>query len=71
VQAQQTSIHCPHCGYDLRGHTGRSICPECGRDLTAPAPDVECPKCGEAVPAGFDVCWNCGAEVRSAQPPEP
>ncbi len=63
VQAQQTRIRCPNCQYDLRGHTGRSTCPECGHDLTAPSPDVECPKCGEAVPAGFELCWNCGEDM--------
>ena len=70
VQAQQTSINCPECGYDLRGHPGKSTCPECGRDLAAPVPDVECPGCGEAVPVGFEVCWNCGAAVGGPQPPE-
>jgi predicted amidophosphoribosyltransferase len=66
VQAQQTSLRCPHCHYDLRGHAGRSTCPECGQALTAPSPDVECPKCGEAVPAGFEICWNCGAGLPGA-----
>ena len=70
VQAEQTFLQCPHCGYDLRGHTGKSICPECGRDLTASVPNVECPGCGEAVPASFEVCWNCGAAVGGPQPPE-
>ena len=60
VQAEETRAKCPNCQYDLRGQAGRSTCPECGHDLTAPAPDVECPKCGEAVPGGFELCWNCG-----------
>jgi rubrerythrin len=68
VRAQQTFIRCPHCDYDLRGHAGDAVCPECGRMLTAPAPDVECPDCGEAVPAGFDVCWNCGAAMPGPPP---
>ena len=63
VQAQQTRLRCSHCQYDLRGHTGRSTCPECGHDLTAQSPDVECPECGEAVPAGFELCWNCGEDM--------
>jgi len=67
VRAQQTFIRCPHCDYDLRGHAGEATCPECGRMLSAPAPDVECPACGEAVPAGFDICWNCGGTM---PPPE-
>jgi len=70
VQAEQTFLQCPHCCYDLRGHTGKSICPEWGRDLTASVPNVECPGCGEAVPASFEVCWKCGAAVPGPQPPE-
>jgi predicted amidophosphoribosyltransferase len=70
VQSEQTSLQCPHCGCDLRGHTGKTTCPACGRDLTAPAPNVECPGCGEGVPASFEICWNCGAAVRGPQPPE-
>lgn len=25
--------------------------------------DWTCPKCGEDNPAGFEVCWNCAAEM--------
>jgi hypothetical protein len=25
-------------------------------------PEWTCEKCHEAVPGGFDLCWNCGAE---------
>ena len=30
-----------------------------------------CPTCGEAVPANFDVCWNCGDQDASNQPMPP
>jgi hypothetical protein len=62
---------CPRCGYDLRGHSGKTRCPECGQAVWPdphPAPpgsdaDVTCPACGEQVPADFEVCWNCGADM--------
>ena len=63
VRAQSTIVQCPSCGYDLQGHSGETSCPECGRDLRAACPDVECPQCHEPVPADFDICWNCGADV--------
>lgn len=27
------AVPCPHCGYDLRGHTDETVCPECGRSV--------------------------------------
>jgi ribosomal protein S27AE len=63
VEAERTDAKCPSCAYDLTGHSGRTVCPECGHDLHAPKPDVACPQCGEAIPADFEVCWSCGADV--------
>ncbi|MFO0895175.1 MAG: zinc ribbon domain-containing protein [Phycisphaerales bacterium] len=54
---------CPRCKYDVQGHQGVSTCPECGHTLSAPAADVSCPKCHEIVPATFEICWSCGAEL--------
>ena len=35
------------------------------RDGTPPGvPDWTCERCHEAVPGGFDLCWNCGTERR-------
>ena len=62
AQAQQTTIRCPACDYDLRGHSGETACPECGKSLTAKSGDHQCPKCGETVPQDFEICWNCGAD---------
>ena len=70
VQAQRTEIRCPCCGYDLRGHVGATPCPECGHSLTASAPDRECPYCHETVPNAFEICWNCGADVRAPSEPD-
>ncbi len=64
VQVQQTELRCPRCGYELRGHSGEATCPECGEDTTAKAPDRPCPQCHEAVPHDFEICWNCGADLR-------
>lgn len=63
LESEQLVVKCPKCGYDLSGHHGAIRCPECGHSLTAPSPDVACPHCGEDVPADFEVCWNCGAEL--------
>ena len=65
VQAQRTTPRCPKCGYDLRGHSGDTTCPECGDRLTAKATDRQCPRCHEAVPRDFEICWNCGADLRA------
>jgi predicted amidophosphoribosyltransferase len=51
---------CPGCGYDLRGHADRGRCPECGREIYTGPAMLTCRECGERVPAGFEVCWNCG-----------
>ncbi len=64
VLAQRTELKCVVCGYNLRGHSGEGTCPECGEDTTAKAPDRPCPQCHEAVPHDFEVCWNCGADLR-------
>jgi len=64
--ANSTATRCPSCDYDLRGHAGKVKCPECGTRVTAPAPDLICAQCGEPISAGFDVCWQCGAEVSSS-----
>ncbi len=66
VRTQRTYTRCPSCDYNLRGHTGEATCPECGHHLVAPTPDVYCPQCGESAPATFEVCWNCGASMRSS-----
>ena len=40
------------------------------RDGTpAGLPDWTCERCGEAVPGGFDLCWNCGSERASSLNP--
>ena len=65
VLAQRSRVRCPSCDYDLRGHAGTTKCPECGRDLTAQFPDRQCPHCQEAVPEHFELCWNCGNDLRS------
>ena len=67
VQAQSSGHRSPGCDYDLRGHGGEATCPECGRSVTAAAPDVPCPRCHEEVPAGFQICWNCGADLQASQ----
>lgn len=58
-----TETKCPHCGYDLSGHHGAGRCPECGAKVRAPSAATTCRACGEQVPATFDFCWNCGAEM--------
>ena len=65
VQSERTVPQCSNCKCDMPRHTGRTICPECGHDRTAQTPDITCPRCGEPVPADFDVCWSCGADVSS------
>ncbi len=61
---ERTAVVCPGCSYDLRGHSGETTCPECGVDITAPQPDQQCPQCHEVVPYGFELCWNCEADLR-------
>ena len=63
METEQVAVKCLACGYDLSGHHGAVRCPECGYALTAPSPDVPCPHCGEDVPADFEICWNCSAEM--------
>jgi hypothetical protein len=60
LESERTDSCCP-CGYDLRGHSGRSRCPECGRRAHVGAPDADCPRCGQPGPSDFDVCWSCAA----------
>ena len=54
---------CPQCGYDLQGHADHDRCPECGREIYAAPAVLTCRHCGEGVPAGFEVCWNCGRAI--------
>ncbi len=44
---------------------------ECGAAQTAHGPDRECSRCHEVVPSSFDLCWNCGAEIRAPPAPGP
>jgi hypothetical protein len=63
VIAENVSTTCPHCRYDLSGHSGSSHCPECGRAITAPLSQLQCPHCGEGVPGNFEICWSCGGAM--------
>ena len=63
VEAEILTPRCRACGYSLVGHSGETICPECGAAQTASAADQVCPACHESVPAGFETCWNCGADA--------
>jgi hypothetical protein len=54
---------CPQCGYDLQGHADHGRCPECGREIYARPAMLTCRHCGEGVPAGFEICWNCGCAM--------
>lgn len=33
-------------------------------DDSSPQEEWTCPKCSEIVPAGFEVCWNCGGDTQ-------
>lgn len=62
----RSQVVCDDCGYDLRGHRGRAACPECGKHLVAPVPELTCTRCGQRVPANFETCWNCSADMHRA-----
>ena len=68
--ANRTLSRCPSCGYDLRGHTGKSNCPECGKEITAATPEIMCTHCGESLPPSFQLCWSCGADVSPRGTPD-
>ena len=48
--------------------------PQDNEDATETAPSKgeawKCPRCGESVPAGFEVCWNCGTGQDGVPDPE-
>lgn len=63
VIAEMAQSYCGNCGYDLRGHSGKTNCPECGHRVHAREYDYPFPHCGERVPGTMDMCWSCGKDM--------
>ena len=55
--------------------TVEAALPPCEKEDAAEAAPIrreawKCPQCGESVPAGFEVCWNCGTGQDGSPDPE-